>query len=74
MDKYDIYIQMFGVVWVIGGSLFVIKTLDRIAIWNARFGIKINARFSRIFFTLTLLLGILGAINLALEIIGKSGS
>ena len=74
MDKYDIYIQLFGVIWVVGGSLFAIKKADWLVRWNARFGIKTNAKLARIVFTFTLILGILGAINLAAQVISRSRS
>jgi hypothetical protein len=71
MEKLDLYFQVFVVIWVVGGSLFVISKSDWIVRLNARFGIKVNAKFIRILFTCTLAIGIIGAIEMAIRYLGK---
>jgi hypothetical protein len=71
MGMLDLYFQVFVVIWVVGGSLFMISKSDWIVRLNARFGMKANAKFIRIFFTCTLAMGIIGAIEIAIQHLGK---
>jgi hypothetical protein len=73
MDKQDLYLQVFGVVWVAGGSLLAITKADWFVRVNKRMARNTDANSIRLFFGFTLVLGILGAINIAIQVFTGKG-
>jgi hypothetical protein len=64
MGNQDLYLQIGGIVWVIGGSLFLYKKADWFVAMNARMGKQTNRDTARRFSLFTLTLGVLGALIL----------
>lgn len=64
MRNQDLYLQISGIIWVIGGSLFIYWKADWIVAMNARMGIQANREAARRFSLFTLTLGVLAALIL----------